>query len=263
MLSGCLAVSGGVASAANLWTDPRSGIEFVHIPPGCFVQGEANAGATGDGMPIPMPRADEVPQRRVCVDGFWLGRTEVTETQWSAVMSGSAGAARQPRRDVSWDQAQEFLKRLGAQRERQGFRLPSEAEWEFACHAGKRRPVVALYGQDRLAWTVETGKVARFGYPQVRDPQPDDVASRDPNAYGLHDMLGNVWEWTADAYRPDAYRGTYQGALTLAPDDGRRVIRGGSYKSDIAQVRCGTRNWFPKAEASAVVGFRVVVDSVE
>lgn len=257
-----LVVLGAVASAraAEQWVEPASGIVFIRVPAGCFEQGEAAAGPRDDGMPIPMPREDEVPRRRVCVDGFWLAKTELTAGQWAAVMGGGrmAGSNDVPKVGISWSDAGAFLGRLReiAGGERQ-FRLPSEAEWEYACHAGQRREVLQVYGQDRLALMTAAGHEARYNYPPVREPTAERVGGRTPNAWGFHDMLGNVWEWVADRYAADAYR---HPAGAAAGVDDSRVIRGGSYKSDIAQVRCGVRNWSVQSERSVVIGMRVLME---
>ena len=258
------AAEGAAAEAGASWRDAASGIELVRIPGGCFEQGVAVAGATDDGMPIPVPRRDEVPPRRVCVGDFWLARTEVTRAQWARIMAASGDVAEpdRPRTDISWLEALDFVDALNraAQPSGRRFRLPTEAEWEYACHAGTYRPAQQLYGQYRYAWVQEMAEVARYHYPTVSDPKSSPVAQKMPNGWGLFDMLGNVWEWTADRYDAEAYRRGSRDMIATRGEGGERVIRGGSYMSDIAHVRCGARNAYPAGQPLPVIGLRVLME---
>ncbi len=257
-----------VAQALPQWREPVSGIVFVRLPAGCFEQGEAQAGPTGDGMPIQLPREDEVPRRRLCVDEFWLGKTEVTLAQWANVMAKPGtqepSHPNRPKADVSWEDTQHFVAALNRRMadKRTQFRLPSEAQWEYACQAGQKRAAQQLYGQDRMAWTQAVEREAWFSYPSVQDPHSIEVAGKLPNAWGLHDMLGNVWEWVEDHYTSDAYRRSPFAASAFSGTM-PRVIRGGSYKSDVAQVRCGVRNFYPASDQSLVIGLRLIMERRE
>ena len=264
LLAGLALPATAVAQALPQWREPVTGVVLVQLPAGCFEQGEAQPGPTGAGMPIQLPRADEVPVRRVCLDSFWLGKTEVTKAQWAAVLN-SAGMDRaldpnRPQADVSWDEAQQWVAALNRRVSDPGtqFRLPSEAQWEYACQAGQKQPAQQRYGQDRLEWTEAVAREAWFSYPNVRDPFALEVGGKLPNAWGLHDMLGNVWEWVEDRYATDAYRHPSP-AATASGGGGSRVIRGGSYKSDVAQVRCGVRNFYPASDRSLVIGVRLIM----
>lgn len=267
VLSALLALSASaVAEPFAEWREPVSGMTFVNIPDGCFEQGETRPGPTGPGILVQWPRADEIPPRRSCVGRFWLAKTEVTVDQWARVMAlpGSGGDSSRPRTDVSWEDAQEFVSNLNRRLAHDGlhFRLPTEVEWEYACQAGRKAPAQQLYGEERAQLALSIEREACFFLTMERDPKSCDVASRRPNAWGLHDMLGNVWEWVEDRYAADAYR---HPPATAVPGDGNvpRVLRGGSFKSDVAQVRCGARNHAPAADRSIVIGLRPVLERRE
>ena len=255
-----------VAEAFAEWREPGSGIVFVQIPGGCFEQGESQAGPMGLGILIQWPREDELPRRRVCVDDFWLAKTEVTIAQWSGMMTPSTGGvSKQPNRpqaDVSWEEAQNFVATMNRRSTDSGarFRLPSEAEWEYACQAGQKPPAPQYHGEERAQLGMAVERQACFALSMKRDPHACEVAGRLPNAWGVHDMLGNVWEWVEDRYTADAYRRPLPKATAASGGDVPRVIRGGSYKSDLAQVRCGVRNFAPTADRSMVIGLRLLME---
>ena len=183
---------------------------LIEIPAGSFQMG--NAG--GD--------VSEKPVHNVRINGFRLGETEVTQQQWQTVMGSSPsyfkGCDDCPVDSVSWNDVQTFLKKLNAQTGLR-FRLPTEAEWEYACRsAGKDEKYCGGDDANRLAW---------YGENSVEKTHP--VAQKQANGLGLHDMSGNVWEWTQDCWH-DSYHG--------APSDGRawdkgncaqRILRGGSW----------------------------------
>ena len=161
------------------------GTEFVRIPAGSFQMGPPK---------VQLGRRDDDDQREVRItEGFWLGKYEVTQREWVALMGPIPSHRRNrhcrermcPVVNVSWKDAQEFIDRLNDREAGSGYqyRLPTEAEWEYAARAG-----TADYGEIKyLAW--------KEGFKSV--PRP--VGLKQPNAWGLHDMLGNVWEWTADS----------------------------------------------------------------
>jgi formylglycine-generating enzyme required for sulfatase activity len=160
-----------------------------------------------------------------------------------------------PAAGVSWEQAQTFVARLNKLAgPLQLFRLPTEAEWEAACRAGRKEaadpPSAEVF---QLAWFSGTNR-------SLSEPAP--VGTLKPNASGLHDMLGNVWEWVEDTYRPDAYaqHGLFNPVITGA---GRqRVIRGGSYRSEANQMRCGNRAFYAENDTLPQIGFRLVMTRV-
>lgn len=255
------------AALAFFWSMPTfsnetmvheaSGIAFVRIPAGCFKMGADAPGEAIAGLPIRAPGLDEVPRHEVCVGDFWLGKSEVTRGQWTKVMQTLMPGIDSPVSDVSWLAAMKFIAQLNVG-EPGKFRLPTEAEWEYACHAGTVVPPTQPRGEERFALLADTLQVAWYRHESGRDPVSHPVMAKKPNAWGLHDMLGNLWEWTADGYDEAAYgKHARQNPLNLSTDD-RKTIRGGSYKSDLAQVRCGSRSYAPAEDRSPVFGFRVV-----
>jgi len=183
-------------------------IEFVRIPPGAFDMGSEH----GD--------SDERPVHRVRISkAFELGKYPVTQEQWEAVMGSNASYFKGPDRPVetvSWNDAQEFLKNLNARGDRRLYRLPTEAEWEYAARAGTTSD--SLEGLDAVAW-----------YRGNSGGQTHPVGQKQPNAWGLYDMLGNVWEWCQDWYAPDYYKNSPQVDPPGPPSGSQRVLRGGSW----------------------------------
>ncbi|WP_143814836.1 formylglycine-generating enzyme family protein [Magnetofaba australis] len=234
----------------NLWHDPLIAMGYVKIPGGCYPMGDING------------QANELPVHEVCVDDFWMARHEVTRKQWTRVM-GKARASdsviqnRQQRENdeqgdhpvtqVSWHDVQTFIDRLnnsGAGH----FRLPTEAEWEYACREGGRKQTFCG-GEDldSLAW--HSGNSGRESHP---------VATRAANAFGLFDMTGNAWEWVNDWYAKDAYRVSARRNPT-GPGTGReKVFRGGGYLSNERYLRAGVRYYFPPDRRFNLLGFRLV-----
>jgi formylglycine-generating enzyme required for sulfatase activity/sugar lactone lactonase YvrE len=215
-------------------SDPR--IEFVAIRPGEFVMGSEEG------------QQDERPPHRVRLTrSFELGRYEVTQEQWAAVMgpivvdqSGPEWFAKKPRIrysdiggkkpvvGVSWEDAQEFLSKLNALDRRHVYRLPTEAEWEYACRAGTGEDLPADILE--MAWVKEN-----FGL------ELHPVGKKRPNAWGLYDMQGNAYEWVADWYDKDYYRRT-PAADPAGPTSGyTRLYRGGDAWNPASNARCSSR----------------------
>ena len=193
----------------------------------------------------------ERPQHQVRITRpFWLGKYEVTQEQWQAAMGSNPSKFRGPQNPVeqlSWSDCQQFLSRLRDRVPDKAFRLPTEAEWEYACRCGAATQF--WFGDDdkRLgdyAWTRENS--ARKSHP---------VGTRKPNVRGLHDMLGNVWEWCQDCYGP--YEAGKQ-ADPAGPTTGTyRVLRGGSWGSDADACRSAFRLYYTPGLRFTFVGFRV------
>lgn len=197
--------------------DPQ--MELAWIPAGTVVMGSEDG------------EENERPTTRVTISrGFWMGRHEVTQGQWEQVMGGNPSGYRDsgpsaPVENVTWYEAVEFCQRLtrgedaGARRLPPGyeFRLPTEAEWEYACRAGGPARRLTAAALDEVAW-----------YEGNSQGRTHPVGQKKPNAWGLHDMLGNVWEWCWDWY------GTYPGSEVLdsaGPETGaERVVRSGSWE---------------------------------
>lgn len=223
-------------------------LELVRLPPGEFMMGSP-AGEEGR-------RDNEGPAHTVRVaKAFYLGRYEVTEAQWSAVMPENPSRYKGDELPVHWVSAvdaEAFCRQLTA-RVGRTVRLPTEAEWEYACRAGST--TAYNFGDsgtdlDKYAWYDGHGR---------RSPSP--VGGKQPNAWGLYDMLGNVWEWCQDAYRP-SYDGAPADGSARPPetdDDFRRVLRGGSWFDKAPVLRSASRMGRPAAMRSIYMGFRIVV----
>ena len=213
--------------------------EFVPIPAGEFMMGSNSGGS------------DEKPRHRVRITKrFEMGKFEVTQAQWKAAMGANPSSFKgddRPVETVSWNDAQEFLKRLNAMNDGYRYRLPTEAEWEYAARAGSAADTVA--DLDAVAWY--SGNSGRETHP---------VGRKRANAWGLHDMLGNVWEWCADWYGENYYssspvddpQGPASGSMWSM-----HVLRGGSW-DDSVDVRPSVRDGGGPGVRNHVVGFRLV-----
>ncbi|MGB0721501.1 MAG: formylglycine-generating enzyme family protein [Gammaproteobacteria bacterium] len=244
---------------APTWAAPPSDMDFVPVPAGHFVMGTADLTAVQLEHPKGPEAAveDETPAHTVTFTrGFEMARTETTQGQWYAVMGTRPGPeSHWKRRDwaavpvtgVDWQGAVDFARAMGAIDPDHEYALPTEAQWEYAARAGSGG--VRPFADEALpehAWYIENSGDA---------PQP--VATRKANAWGLHDMLGNAWEWTADAYDPDAYkRGERVDPVVL--EGGKRVRRGGSYHCPRHLVRPAYRAPDSPDARYSVLGFRVV-----
>jgi formylglycine-generating enzyme required for sulfatase activity len=232
----------------EVWVEPLTGMRFVELPPGAFRMG----------TPVAEPdrEAQEIPHRVTLTHGFWIGQYEVTQAQWQEVM-GTTPASRKgadlPIENVNLLEVRDFLNRL-SERSVGRFRLPTEAEWEYACRAGtetafnsgaKLTPALA-----NIASTPETAAGGRT--------MP--VGSFAPNAWGIYDMHGNVWEWTAGEHCPYAAGAV----IDPAPACGAplTVIRGGSWRFLADSARCGLRYTHRPQDRGPSLGFRVVLDRV-
>ena len=227
--------------AGSLWKSPL-GMEFVWIPAGRFVMGSPE---DEEG------HSYEEDQHEVRISrGFWMGKYEVTQGEWEAVMGGNHSSfdecgARCPVEEVSWDDVQGFIEELNKKESGSGYeyRLPTEAEWEYAARAGTAG---ARHGEmDEIAW--HDGNSGGRTHP---------VGEKQANAWGLHDMLGNVWEWTADWY------GRYPSGSVTDPEGpltgSDRVGRGGGWFGDARLVRSAARiNALPRDRYYGF-GFRLV-----
>ena len=229
-------------------------MELVLVPAGSFVMGSP-PGETGR---EPIEAAHEVRLSRA----FYLGRHEVTQAQWHRLLGtrpswfGDCGDGC-PVERVSFHDAQRFVSRL-SESSGERFRLPTEAEWEYACRAGGTTP---FHTGENLT-SDQANYDARGPYPGFPAGEfrgrPSPVGSFPPNAWGLHDMHGNVWEWTDDWHCP------YPPGPATDPR-GRcstelRVIRGGSWAFDANSARCALRYTHRPQDSGFSIGFRVVRD---
>jgi len=209
-----------IAYAQQSTTPPRTftnsvGMKFVWIDPGSFRMGPAHM--------VTLSK------------GFYLQTTEVTQQQWEAVMGTNPSHFKGPDRPVetvSWEDAQEFLKKLNAKEKDSRYRLPSEAEWECACRAGGQEPdLLEAANLDEVAWWYRNSRGATH-----------PVGQKKPNAWGLFDMRGNVWEWVEDWYGGGGYPESRQLDPTGPGSGVPRALLGGSWSSGaFGPFRCALR----------------------
>ena len=245
------ALAGVAANAiADPWPEGPDGpppkvLEMVKIPGGCFEMGDS----------LGLGEANERPKHRVCVTEFQLGKFPVSQMEWISVMgknpsaNGTCGGFC-PVESVSWDDIQEFLQRLNA-RGNAKYRLPTEAEWEYAARSGGKAETwsgtsnVAELGD--YAWFIENAKF-----------QSHAVGEKKPNGLGLYDMSGNVWQWTSDWFAP-AYYASSPEQDPKGPDSGKlRVLRGGYWGDPSQMLRTTRRIALPPTARGPGFGLRLV-----
>jgi len=228
-------------SSARAFQPQNPQIELVRIPPGSFMMGSNNSSSV------------QSPVHQVTIDySFYIGKFEVTQAQWQSVMGNNPsrfrGCGRCPVEQISWADAKAFLRRLNQMNDGNTYRLPTEAEWEYACRAGTKTEF--LFGDSP---SEEQAKL--FGNYNRQKTMP--IGSFEPNAFGLFDMTGNVSEWCEDQWH-DSYKG--------APNDGGawidsgtskvRVHRGGSWELTVFSMSSASRS--ANDTRAATIGFRVV-----
>ncbi|QLE49370.1 peptidase C14 [Nostoc sp. C057] len=232
-------------------------LEMVQIPEGTFMMGSSEGEAER--------LESENPQHQVKVPGFFMGKYAVTQAQYQTIMGinpSNFEGEKKPVEQVTWDEAVEFCKKL-SQKTGKTYRLPSEAEWEYACRAGTTTPF--YFGE-----TITTELVNYDGNnPYGSAPngeyrrQTIDVGNFPPNSFGLYDMPGNVWEWCLDIYNTDYQDAPKDGTAWLTgKHNDIKPLRGGSWFTDAWHCRSADRSWGARADRDDVVGFRVVAVAV-
>ena len=216
------------------------GSGFVRVPAGEFTMGSPNG------------NEDERPPHKVRITkAFEIGKYEVTQAQWDAVMAdahhpdidvnpSSARGPMRPVENVNWEDTQQFLRNLNSRDAKHTYRLPTEAEWEYAARNGPPN--------EPGAWCAETA-----------EKQTHEVGTKAPNKLGLHDMIGNVQEWVSDWYAPDYYASS-PAADPQGPSAhlSYRVYRGGGWITDGKNCRRAYRAFDLPLNKHAAVGFRIV-----
>ena len=234
-------------ASSTSWTIPDLDLVLMTIAPGTFQMGSASGG-----------RDAERPVTRVTITKpFWLGKTEVTQAQWSMVIGSNPSqfhGSDRPVERVSWVEAMEFCRRL-TERERIAGRLPegyiytlpTEAQWEYACRAGTTGDHAGHL--DAMGW-----------YDKNSGSETHPVGQKKANAWGLHDMHGNVWEWCADRY------GSYPAGSVTDPGGAvsgyDRVGRGGGWGDDAAGCRSTVRDGVESSRRGKILGFRLALAPV-
>ncbi|MGH6878825.1 MAG: formylglycine-generating enzyme family protein, partial [Rhizomicrobium sp.] len=246
-------------SNAAIWDSPEAP-EMMVIPAGSFVMGSP---PDERGR-----RPAEGPQHRVDIpSAFALSRDLVTFDEWDACVQDGGCSQYQPSDEhwgrgdhpvinVSWNDAQNYVAWLSAKTGK-SYRLPSEAEWEYAARAGTTTPYDSGYQLTTDEANYDGVDYPRDGSPGIYRQMTTPVGSFAPNGFGLTDMEGNVWEWTEDCWNAD-YRGApADGAARTSGDCNRRVVRAGAFNNTPAYARSAFRFWEVGQLRSAFVGFRV------
>ena len=247
--------------------EPWTGITLVEVPAGRFTMGTPSSEAGRN--------EDEMVHDVELTRSFLLGRFEVTQQEWRTVMGNApshfaACGSRCPVENVSFDEVQQFMARLNArtttasaQAVRLRFRLPSEAEWEYACRANTTGP----FSTGENVTTAQANYNGTFPYPPAGKATAGDfrkkpmaVGSFPFNPLGLADMHGNVWEWTADWYGPYSEIHAANIDPRGAAGSDKRVIRGGSWAFDGNSARCGLRYTHAPKDRGYSLGFRVAAE---
>jgi formylglycine-generating enzyme required for sulfatase activity len=248
------------------------GMRMVRIPAGKFLMGSP-PGEAG--------RRDEEFQHEVEISRrFYLGAYEVTQQQYQKVMGVNPShfsatgpdrvrgldTSKFPVEGVSWSQAVEFCSKLSARPGEKGarrvYRLPTEAEWEYACRAGAKEYAPLHFGKSLSSAQANFDGNSPYG-GAPRGPalnRPTAVGSYKPNAWGLYDMHGNVWEWCADWYSATYYRRSPAKDPRGPDSGGHRVARGGGWNIDGAWCRSAYRGWTNHNVGHHHIGFRVACD---
>ncbi|WP_130472627.1 formylglycine-generating enzyme family protein [Candidatus Magnetaquicoccus inordinatus] len=243
-----LSCSATVAAAdpPSTFRDPVTGMELVNVPGGTFSMGcnlEWNDRCFDN----------EKPAHEVTLSAFRIGRSEVTQEQWRKVMgedpadlSAKDCGGDCPVDSVAWDDVQEFIKKLNSMGEHK-YRLPTEAEWEYACRSGGKEEIYSgANTADTVAWYNDNSK---------RELHP--VGKRSANGFAVSDMSGNVWEWVQDIY------GAYAAAAATDPvvesGGSDRIFRGGYFGSVSRHLRCTMRNRGSSSMKVNAIGFRLAM----
>jgi formylglycine-generating enzyme required for sulfatase activity len=243
------------------------GMKMIHVPAGKFMMGSRDSAAAVGAKSRDAGRryADEHPQHLVSItQGYYIGATEVTQAQWEAVMGSDPSTFEGddlPVEGVSWNDAVEFCEKL-SRKEGKTYRLPTEAEWEYACRAGTRTPFHTgeTVGTDQANFDGHDvyGNGRKGEYRQTTTK----AGSFAPNAFGLYDMHGNVAEWCSDWY-DEQYDPARPSVDPKGPPTGKsRVFRGGSWNDFPSRCRSANRDGDWPVVRKYVIGFRVVAEDL-
>ena len=225
------------------YRDPTTGMEFVFVKGGCYQMGDTFSDRDSDAKPV----------HTVCVDDFYIGKYDVTQGQWHAVMGNDPSFFKDcgdncPVAQVSWNAAQEFISKLNSRSGGNKYRLPTEAEWEYAARSGgKREKYAGGNDVDSVAWC--NSNSGNKTHP---------VGAKAPNGLGLYDMSGNVYQWVQDWYGGSYYKNSPQNNPTGPSSGEHRVIRGGAWSNLPQGVRAADRSSRTPDNRDDRIGFRLL-----
>jgi formylglycine-generating enzyme required for sulfatase activity len=214
-------------------------IEMVWVEGGSFMMGSKDG------------ETDESPVHEVTLNGFYIGKYEVTQEQWEKIMGNNpgnfSGCPDCPVEQVSWNDVQDFIKKLNAQ-SRKKYRLPTEAEWEYAAKGGNKKSLYKYAGSDNIdevAWYSENAT------------KTIPVGTKKSNALGLYDMSGNVWEWCSDWYDKTYYQNSAKSNPLGGLKGDFKLVRGGSFSNGTNFCRLAIRHFNISNNRINNIGFRL------
>ena len=238
-------------SPAPLYKDPATGMEMIYVKGGCY-----QMGATADDCDA---NPEEKPAHEVCVDDYYLGKYEVTQGEWKSVMGSNTAALSTcagdncPVDNVSWSDVQSFINKLNSRSSGSKYRLPTEAEWEYAARSGgKSEKFSGGNNVDSVSWNADNS--GKINHP---------VGTKAPNGLGIYDMSGNVWEMTSDWFGSKYYSSSPRNNPAGSVSGEDHVVRGGCRTGGVANQRTSRRTFInDRTKGSGRggnVGFRLLM----
>lgn len=233
-------------SSSSDYTDPKTGMEFIFVHGGCYKMGET------------FLDRDKIENERysheVCVEDFYIGKNEVTQNQWMKITGSKPSyfdecGDKCPVEQVSWNDVQGFITKLNSISDDK-YRLPTEAEWEYACRSGGLN--------ETWAGTNDYSILKEYAWHSERWGQTHSVGQKKPNGLGIYDMSGNVWEWTQDWYDPSYYKNSPKDNPKGALSGRQKIMRGGSWLSSTGYTMCSLRFYDTPNQHGSTVGFRLL-----
>jgi sulfatase modifying factor 1 len=231
--------------------------QMIYVKGGQFFMGGDDQRYRGEDY------ANERPVHRISISGFYIGKYEVTQSQWRAIMGinppaytgsryGNKDCDNCPVVKVTWEDVQEFIRRMNMKYPGKRYRMPTEAEWEYASRGGKYSKNYKYSGGDKLS------EVGWYGH---RNGTTSPVGKKLPNELSIYDMSGNVLEWCSDWFGDEYYKGAVDMIDPKGPDNGElKVLRGGSYSEDADVCRNVHRTRMIPSTSHWDIGFRLAMD---
>ncbi|MFZ2419419.1 MAG: formylglycine-generating enzyme family protein [Smithellaceae bacterium] len=235
-----------LTTSGGAFTDVATGMPFAFVKGGCYQMGDT----FGDGG------KDEKPVHDVCVSDFYMGKHEVTQGQWKRIMGNNPSSFSScgdncPVENVSWNDVQNFIGKLNS-RTGKRYRLPTEAEWEYAARSGGK--------SEKWSGTSSESSLGDYAwYISNSGRRTHPVGQKQPNGLGLHDMSGNVWEWCQDWYGSNYYGGSGRDNPVGPSSGSYRVVRGGCWINLAAYARAADRSWSRPVNRDRLLGFRLAL----
>ena len=230
---------------------------MVVIPAGSFLMGsppDPEQDPFSNAKPVKIGENDERPQHSVNIQTFAIGKYEVTQEQWYAVMGNNPSTSKGrtlPVENVSWDDAQLFVQKL-SEKTGKKYRLPTEAEWEYAARGGSTTT---------YPWGNSDAELHVYAWFNAIAKATNPVGFKKPNQFGLNDMIGNVWEWTQDCWNPNYKGAPTNGTAWISGDCSQRIFRGGSWKiKESSYLRSAYRTKNSNTLKDQTLGLRVARD---